>query len=65
MLSRVRQRLTDDVVRADPLGQPPFRTHLDVDRDRRSASERPQGRAETALGQDGGMDPPREASQRL
>jgi hypothetical protein len=65
MLSHVRQRLTDDVVRTDPLGQPPFRTHLEVDRGSaigKRASSRPGG---DRLGQDGGMDPPREASQRL
>ena len=59
MLGRVGQRLRDDIVRADfdPLGQPPFYLHLEVDRDRGAAGERLQGRAETALGQDRGVNP--------
>jgi hypothetical protein len=58
VLGGVRQRLGDDVVRADldRLRQPLLHTDLEVDRDRRPAGERLQRRGQTTLGQDRRVD---------
>ncbi len=61
MLRRVRQRLRDDVVRADLdlLGQPPLRTDVQRDWDSGAACQRLQRRTEPAPCQNRRVDPAR------
>ena len=58
MLGRVRERFRDDVIRRDldRLRQAVVDDVAELDRNRRTAGERPQGRGETSLGEDGRMD---------
>jgi len=67
MLGHVRQRFGHDVVggHLDPLGQPPLGSKLQLDRDRATAGQGPQGRPQAALGQDRRVDAAGELAQLL
>ncbi len=55
---RVRERLRDDVIRRylDRLREPRDRGHIELDRDRGPAGQRPQRRPQPAVGQDRRVD---------
>src|SRR5437868_4268648 len=65
MFRRVGQGLRGNEVRRglDRLGEPVLRRHVELDGNRRAPRERPQSRAETALGQDRRMDTARQLLQ--
>src|SRR6266498_785580 len=65
MFRRVGQGLRHDEIRRDLdwRGKPRVRRDVQLDRNRRTASERSQSRAETTLGEDRGVDPTRDLLQ--
>ena len=65
VLAHVRDRLGDDVVRRrlDPRRQPLLGHLDDLDRDGRSREQGIERRAESALGEDDGMDAARQFTQ--
>jgi hypothetical protein len=65
VLGCVRERLGDDVIRGDldPLGQAAIRPDVKIDRHSGVAGQRAQRGAESALGQDRGVNTPREVAQ--